>query len=91
MKVEGECVRIHFTHADGGLVLRDIQPNGFAIAGPDGRFVWADVRVEGETVVVCSPEVKQPVAVCYAWSDFPYVSLFNQEGLPAIPFRTDDF
>lgn len=91
MEVEGEYVRIHFTHVDGGLVFRDIQPSGFAIAGPDGRFVWADVRVEGETVVVCSPEVKQPVAVCYAWSDFPYVSLFNQEGLPAIPFRTDDF
>jgi len=65
---------------------------GFAIAGADGRFVWADARIEksadGDTVVVSSPDVPQPTDVRYAWADSPVCNLYNKAGLPASPFRT---
>lgn len=64
---------------------------GFAIAGPDRKFVWADAVIVGRTVVVSSPAVQQPVAVRYGWADYPVVNLGNAAGLPASPFRTDDF
>jgi sialate O-acetylesterase len=65
---------------------------GFAIAGPDRRFVWADARIEGDRVIVSSSSVSQPVAVRYAWADNPVsANLFNVEGLPASPFRTDQW
>lgn len=91
MVVEDGCIRLSFSHLGGGLVLKEGRPSGFAVAGPDRTFVWADARIEGDTVVVSSPQVKEPVAVRYAWDDFPFVSLYNREGLPAIPFRTDAF
>ena len=65
--------------------------SGFQIAGPDRVWHWADARIEGDTVVVSSPDVPQPVAVRYAWSANPVCNLFNAEGLPAWPFRTDDW
>jgi sialate O-acetylesterase len=64
---------------------------GFAIAGPDRKFVWAQAVIEGDTVVVSSPAVQRPVAVRYGWADYPVVNLANAAGLPACPFRTDDF
>ena len=65
---------------------------GFAIAGEDQKFVWANAEIVGASkVVVHSPKVAKPVAVRYGWEDYPVCNLFNQEGLPAIPFRTDDF
>ncbi|CAN5760087.1 sialate O-acetylesterase [soil metagenome] len=64
---------------------------GFSICGPDHKWVWAQARIDGETVVVWSPEVAQPVAVRYAWADNPTCNLYNSPGLPASPFRTDDF
>ncbi|MFL6282593.1 MAG: sialate O-acetylesterase [Pyrinomonadaceae bacterium] len=92
MKVEGERVRLSFDHAEGGLVARDGERlKGFAVAGEDGRFVWADAIIEGDEVVVSSPEVKKPTAVRYAWADNPAANLYNRAGLPASPFRTDDF
>jgi sialate O-acetylesterase len=92
MKVEGERVRLSFDHAEGGLVARDGERlKGFAVAGEDGRFVWADAIIEGGEVVVSSPEVKKPTAVRYAWADNPAANLYNRAGLPASPFRTDDF
>jgi sialate O-acetylesterase len=92
MKVEGERVRLSFDHAEGGLVARDGERlKGFAVAGKDGRFVWADAVIEGDEVVVSSPEVKRPAAVRYAWADNPAANLYNRAGLPASPFRTDDF
>lgn len=90
-KIEGDKVRIKFKHAvglkanDGGAV------KGFAIAGADRKFVWADARIDGDTVVVWSPAVSQPVAVRYGWADNPAVNLYNKSGLPASPFRTDDW
>jgi hypothetical protein len=63
---------------------------GFAIAGRDKRFVWADAKIVGETVVVSSPEVYDPSAVRYSWADNPRGNLRNGAGLPASPFATDD-
>ena len=65
--------------------------SGFQIAGPDRVWHWADARIEGDTVVVSSTDVPHPVAVRYAWSANPVCNLFNAEGLPAWPFRTDDW
>ena len=64
---------------------------GFQIAGPDRTWHWADAKITGDEVIVSSPEVKYPVAVRYAWSANPVCNLFNSEGLPAWPFRTDSW
>lgn len=65
---------------------------GFAIAGADRRFVWAEAEIEGDRVVVRSAQVPEPVAVRYAWANNPErANLFNRAGLPAAPFRTDDW
>jgi sialate O-acetylesterase len=64
---------------------------GFTIAGSDRRFVPAEARIDGNSVVVSSPEVKDPVAVRYAWAGDPVSNLINKEGLPASPFRSDDW
>jgi sialate O-acetylesterase len=85
-------VRLSFDHTKGGLVAKGGgRLKGFAVAGDDGRFVWADAVIEGNEVVVSSPEVKRPAAVRYGWADNPEVNLYNGAGLPASPFRTDDF
>jgi len=64
---------------------------GFAICGEDHRWVWADAKIDGDTVLVWSSRVAKPVAVRYGWADCPTVNLYNGAGLPAGPFRTDDF
>ena len=64
---------------------------GFMICGADRRWHWADARIEAGKVVVGSRAVPQPVAVRYAWADHPIANLVNAAGLPAFPFRTDDF
>jgi len=89
---EGSEARLHFTHVGSGLESRtDPELHGFAIAGADRKFRWADARIDGETVVVSSRDVPKPVAVRYAWGDSPRCNLFNKDGLPASPFRTDDW
>lgn len=88
MEIEGDAIRLHFDHAEGGLMAHGGELRGFAIAGNDGVFHWADARIEGNTVVVSSPAVPHPVAVRYAWADNPQATLYNAEGLPAVPFRT---
>ena len=89
--VAGNKIRIGFKHATG-LKTSDGGPvKGFAIAGADRRFVWADARIEGNAVVVSSPRIKKPVAVRYGWADNPEVNLYNNADLPASPFRTDDW
>ncbi|MBI5760087.1 MAG: sialate O-acetylesterase [Planctomycetales bacterium] len=89
-KIVNGAVTISFRHADGGLAPREGDLKGFAIAGADKKFVWAKAKIVGNTVVVSHPDVKEPVAVRYAWSDNPDCNLSNGEGLPASPFRTDD-
>jgi sialate O-acetylesterase len=90
MNERGKEVVLHFAHVDGGLVAKDGEPlKGFSIAGADRKFVWADAKIEGETVVVSSDKVAEPVAARYAWADNPICNLYNKAGLPASPFRTD--
>ena len=89
LTVEGTKARLTFDHLGGGLVVKGDQLQGFAIAGEDKVFVWADAAVEGNAVVVSSPEVAKPVAVRYAWGNNPVCNLYNQAGLPAVPFATD--
>ena len=92
MRKDGDKIAVEFAYADGGLAARDGgKLKGFAIAGEDKKFVWADARIEGGTVNVSSPEVKSPVAVRYAWANNPDCNLVNKAGLPASPFRTDDW
>ena len=91
MRINGDTVRLSFTHTGGGLVARGGALKGFALAGADRKFHWADATIEGETVILRSPKVSQPVAARYAWADNPEATLFNKEGLPASPFRTDDW
>lgn len=91
MKVDGGKAVLSFDHVGGGLVAKDGALKGFAVAGADQKWVWADARIEGDTVVVSSPEVKEPVAVRYGWANNPPCNLYNKEGLPASPFRTDDW
>ena len=67
------------------------QLEGFAICGKDHQWKWADAEIDGADVVVWSPQVPHPAAVRYAWADNPICNLYNAHGLPAAPFRTDDF
>jgi sialate O-acetylesterase len=89
MAVEGKSIRLSFDHLGGGLVAKGGKLTGFAIAGADKQFVWADATIEGKTIVVSAPQVEQPVAVRYDWANNPAGNLYNQAGLPASPFRTD--
>jgi sialate O-acetylesterase len=90
MEVEGHEVRLSFDHVGSGLAARDGgELEGFAVAGEDRQFAWADARIEGNQVVVSSDLVPSPAAVRYAWADNPVCNLINEEGLPASPFRTD--
>ncbi len=89
MSQEGNRLRITFDHANGGLVVKGNKLEGFAIAGEDQKFVWANAKIEGETVVVWSDSVAKPVAVRYAWAYNPAATLYNAADLPAVPFRTD--
>jgi sialate O-acetylesterase len=88
-EIKGDQVILYFDHVGQGLEARDGALRGFAICGPDHRFVWGQAEIVGDTVVVCSPAVPHPVAVRYGWTDFPLVNLWNKDGLPASPFRTD--
>ena len=91
MQVEGNKAVLHFRHLGGGLEARGDGPlRGFAISGDGRQFVWGDAKIEGDTVVVSSPEVEHPVAVRYGWANNPAQdNLYNKAGLPAPPFRTD--
>ncbi len=91
MKVEDGKARLSFKHAGGGLVSKGDKLAGFAVAGEDKKFVWADAKIDGNTVIVSSAEVVKPAAVRYAWADYPECNLYNKENLPASPFRTDSW
>ncbi len=92
MRVEGNKIILHFDHVGGGLVAGGGGPlKGFAIAGADRKFVWADAKIDGDTVVVSCDKVTRPAAVRYGWADNPVCNFYNKESLPASPFRTDDW
>jgi sialate O-acetylesterase len=88
---ENGAFLLEFEHVDGGLECRGEELQGFAVAGNDRRFVWAQARIEGEAVRVWAPAVADPQSVRYAWADNPLCNLYNRAGLPAAPFRTDDW
>jgi len=117
-KIEGDKIRLKFSHTDGGLVAKPLpdtinvksmdkktgkgiteplvrkSPNseleGFAIRGEDKTWVWADAKIDGDSVVVWSDKVPKPLDVRYAWADYPVCNLYNKADLPACPFRTDE-
>lgn len=94
MTVAGNKIRIKFKYATGGLVAKDGKAlNNFTIAGEDRQFYPATAVIDGETIKVsCDPDVvAKPVAVRFGWHDVAEPNLFNKAGLPASPFRTDDF
>lgn len=90
MKIQGNKVILSFSNCGSGLVSEGGKLREFAIAGKDKRFVWANTEIKGNDIIVWSDKIKDPVAVRYAWANNPEkANLYNQEGLPAIPFRTD--
>ncbi|MHC4169424.1 MAG: sialate O-acetylesterase [Planctomycetota bacterium] len=91
MDRKGDTIVVHFGNVGGKLIAKGDELAGFAVAGADRKFVWADAKIAGETLVVSSAEVKAPVAVRYAWAPNPNCNLYNSAGLPASPFRTDDW
>ncbi|MHB1158598.1 MAG: sialate O-acetylesterase [Phycisphaerales bacterium] len=91
IKVEGDSIRIKFTHTDGGLKCKGDKLTGFVVAGEDQKWYWADATIDGHTVVVKSPDVAKPLAVRYGWANNPAMSLYNGKLLPAPPFRSDDW
>jgi hypothetical protein len=90
-QVQGSKVIISFKHAEGGLQAKSGALRGFAIAGSDQQWKDADAKIAGDTVIVSHPDVPKPVAVRYAWSNDPECNLYNGAGLPASPFRTDQW
>jgi sialate O-acetylesterase len=104
MKADGDKIRLTFDHLGSGLMIgkkegkaptvedKEAKLKRFAIAGADKKWVWADAVIDKDAVVVSAPEVKEPVAVRYAFSMNPFgANLYNREGLPASPFRTDSW
>jgi sialate O-acetylesterase len=87
---DGNALRVRFTHADG-LVAHDKPVQSLELAGADRIFYPAEAKIERDTLLVFSPKVREPVAVRYAFSNAPEANLFNGAGLPAIPFRSDDW
>jgi sialate O-acetylesterase len=84
-------LRIHFDHTDGGLQFKGPSAHSFAVAGTDRKFAWARAVIDADSIVVSSPAVPDPVAVRYAWDSNPQACLYNDAGLPAVPFRSDDW
>jgi sialate O-acetylesterase len=92
MKVKGNTIELTFEHIGGGLIAKNGELKQFAIAGADKKFIWANAKIVKNKVVVWNDQIQNPVAVRYAWADNPEgANLYNKEGLPASPFRTDDF
>ncbi|MCE9603623.1 MAG: DUF1080 domain-containing protein [Planctomycetia bacterium] len=87
--VNGNQATLTFKHLGGGLVAKDGELRGFAIAGADGNFVPAIAKIQGDTITVASESVAAPVVVRYGWTNTPDVNLWNKAGLPASPFQTD--
>ena len=91
MTVEGSKAVLSFTHLGGGLVAKGDKLTDFTVAGDDKVFHDAEAEINGDHVIVSCKEVLNPVAVRFGWANYPVVNLWNKAGLPASPFRTDDF
>ena len=91
LKADGDKLHITFKETHGGLEARDGALIGFCVAGEDHKFYAADATIEGDSVILHSAQVAKPVAARYAWAHHPVCNLFNKAGLPAGPFRTDNW
>jgi sialate O-acetylesterase len=89
MKIENGKARIFFETSGSSLIVKGNTIKGFAIAGPDKKFVWANAQIDGDSVLVWSDKLQNPSAVRYGWSDWIECNLYNKQGLPVSPFRTD--
>ncbi len=92
MKIKGNKIIVTFTNTGGGLIVKGGgKLKYFAICGPDRKFIWANAKIEDNKVIIWNDNIGSPVAVRYAWADNPKgANLYNKEGLPASPFRTDN-
>lgn len=91
-KASGDRLILSFDHVGQGLEAKGGELKGFSICGADKKFVWAKAEIlPDNTIAVSAPDLKKPVAVRYGWADYPLGNLWNKDGLPASPFRTDDF
>jgi sialate O-acetylesterase len=91
MEIKGDKMVLEFESKGSGLVSRGGDLKGFAVAGEDGKYVWADASIKDDKVMVWSDQVEKPVKVRYAWADNPdTANLYNREGLPASPFQAGD-
>jgi sialate O-acetylesterase len=91
-KIKCDKIKIVFNHINGGLQTKNNDDlKGFAIAGEDKKFYWAKAKIKGNKIIVWCDNVKKPVAVRYAWANNPDCNLYNKAGLPASPFRTDNW
>jgi sialate O-acetylesterase len=90
MTIRGNRALIDFDNVAGGLIAKGGPLTGFTIAGEDGKFRNSRAVIVGNRVVVSHPEVNRPTAVRHGWANYPVVNLYNLEGLPASPFRTDN-
>jgi sialate O-acetylesterase len=91
LKIHGDKATLRFSHIGEGLEAKGDKLTGFTMAGEDKVWHNADAKIEGETVVVTCDQVSKPVAVRFGWANFPIVNLWNKDGLPATPFRTDNW
>ena len=92
MTIEGKNIRVQFDFAEGLAAKDGGELKRFEISGEDRKFYWADATIDGQSIVVSNSEIESPVAVRYAWADNPEgCNLTNETGLPASPFRTDDW
>lgn len=90
-QIAGDKIILRFKHAKGGLVAEGGTLKGFTLAGADGKFYTANAVIAGDKVIVSAPQVPRPVGARYGWANYPLGNLFNKDGLPASPFRTDTF
>ena len=88
-EVKGNTIEISFTHIGKGLMAKDGALTGFTITADGKNFVPANAEIKGDKVIVSSPDVTAPTAARYGWANFPRVNLYNEDDLPASPFRTD--
>lgn len=90
-EIHGKVIKLYFSSVAKGLVAKDGELKGFTVAGADKKFYWADAKIVGNCIEVSCKDVPRPLAVRYAWADNPIGNLYNTAGLPASPFRTDDW
>ncbi len=91
MQVDGDKAVLTFSHVGQGLEAKGEKLTGFTLAGADGKFYNASAEIKGDKIVVSCAQVKEPKAVRFGWAIYPVVNLWNKDGLPASPFRTDDW